>query len=516
MQQDLGEREMYPIGDTMKVLAAIIIATLCSLPLSAVEPKTVKADKNGIPTTNGIITPIDLDMRNFYVRNSAGTVEVKLSDDVIVGIQERIKDDKLLSRKFEYKVGKEAFSYDLPKDLYVRVRFSDWKRAKFALDNPDRTLWDGKIYIAKQENHLPTENELWLSGKLTAVKGREKTISVGDKSFKVVTTGHNGQEMFMGLGKVSDIKPYIQRVFAYGAMKGNVFYADEISIMRKEDASKNDDPKLPRVLFIGDSISGNYDRAFRGALAGKANIYHPPVNCGPATNGAEHIVNWLGPYEQKGYHWDAISFNFGQWDLAKGSKETYQKALHAVMKELVKTEAKLIYVTTTPIPGGYGEVAGKPVKMKKSREGKMETWVPGKHKGVMKDYINPWAMEVIKQYPQISVSDQHAILWNEKASGDWLKIGGINRKGANVDKSITDDYGDNHIPRMQSQMIGRLLARQVLDILGKTSEPLNVFELNEKDFGKKARATNRGIDFADLKDLLHNDERLRKYNHEQK
>ncbi len=94
----------------------------------------------------------------------------------------------------------------------------------------------------------------------------------------------------MGLIEKKDIKPYIQRAFVYGKMDGTVFLADEICIMRKQDPGANDDPSLPRVLFIGDSISGNYDRAFRHALDGKANIYHPPVNCGPATNGAAHIV----------------------------------------------------------------------------------------------------------------------------------------------------------------------------------------------------------------------------------
>ncbi len=494
-----------------KHLTYILCFLTVPLTTQAADYKTVKAGKDGILSTNGIITPIDLDMKHFYIRNADGNIEVVLSDDVVVGFQERIREDKFIARKFEYKVGKEDFSYDLPKDLYVRLRFSDWKRAKFALDNPDRALWDGKIYVTKLDDHLPTENELWLSGKLTDIDGRSKNVQVGDRIFKVGTTGHNGQELFMGLAKVSDIKPYTQRVFVFGEMKGNIFHADEVSIMRKEDASVNDDPKLPRVLFIGDSISGNYDRAFRGALEGKANIYHPPVNCGPATNGAEHIMNWLGPYTQKGYHWNVISFNFGQWDLAKGSEETYQTALHSVINELLKTKAKLIWVNTTPIPGGYGEVAGKAVILKKERTGKMGTWVPGKHKGVMKDYINPWAMEVISQYPQITICDQHAILWNEKSAGDWLQLGGTNRPNGKVDKSITDDYGDNHIPQMQSQIIGRLLARQVLDALGKTSEALNPFDLNEKDFGDKARASNRGIDFADLKDLLHNDKRLRKY-----
>ena len=63
----------------------------------------------------------------------------------------------------------------------------------------------------------------------------------------------------------------------------------------------------PRYLFIGDSISGNYDKGLRAALAGKFNLleHHPPTNCGCRTsfcvrrgNGAKNIHHWLGAYEQ--------------------------------------------------------------------------------------------------------------------------------------------------------------------------------------------------------------------------
>ena len=46
-----------------------------------------------------------------------------------------------------------------------------------------------------------------------------------------------------------------------------------------------DDPKLPRVLLIGDSVSRGYTLAVRSALAGKANVHRAPENCGPTANG---------------------------------------------------------------------------------------------------------------------------------------------------------------------------------------------------------------------------------------
>jgi hypothetical protein len=49
-----------------------------------------------------------------------------------------------------------------------------------------------------------------------------------------------------------------------------------------------DDPKLPRVLLIGDSVSRGYTQAARKALAGKANVHRAPANCGPTASGQKH------------------------------------------------------------------------------------------------------------------------------------------------------------------------------------------------------------------------------------
>ncbi|MEK6247645.1 MAG: SGNH/GDSL hydrolase family protein, partial [Planctomycetales bacterium] len=311
---------------------------------------------------------------------------------------------------------------------------------------------------------------------------------------------------FMDLLTTDDLKPLTQNMVVFGKQKGLVLEAEEIAIEFRPDPRESEDPKLPRVLFIGDSISGNYDRGFRGALEGKANVHHPPANCGPAGNGRLKMLTWLGAYDQPGHQWDVISFNFGQWNV-NTSKASYQSDLRAIADMLTKTKAKLIWVTTTPIPGGYGDIAGKP-----AREDRGSVVPPGKFKGLMRDYINPWAMEVMKEYPQISVCDQHAMLWNEASAQPWLKIAGTNRKGGIVNKEIKEDYGDNHIPGHLSIVIGRQLARLVLDVNGQNEVALNPVEVNPKDFGPEGRAVSRNMDAADFKDLVHNDKRLRKYN----
>ena len=51
-------------------------------------------------------------------------------------------------------------------------------------------------------------------------------------------------------------------------------------------AAVKDDPTLPRVLLIGDSISIGYTVPTREKLKGKANVHRPGTNCGPTTRRA--------------------------------------------------------------------------------------------------------------------------------------------------------------------------------------------------------------------------------------
>ena len=105
-----------------------------------------------------------------------------------------------------------------------------------------------------------------------------------------------------------------------------------------------DDPKLPRVLLIGDSVSRGYTMAARTALAGKANVHRAPENCGPTANGLKKLDVWLGDGK-----WDVIHFNFGIHDRATPPAD-YEQRLEKIVARLQKTGAKLIWASTTPIP----------------------------------------------------------------------------------------------------------------------------------------------------------------------
>ena len=150
-------------------------------------------------------------------------------------------------------------------------------------------------------------------------------------------------------------------------------FADNKKMESKEElflhlknAFKNptDNPKLPRVLLIGDSISIGYTIPVRKLLDGKVNVHRIPTNGRYASYGVENLKKWLGDKK-----WDVIHFNWGLWDLCyrhpesknqgkrdkvKGkitaSPEEYQKHMEALVAELKKTGAKLIWCETTPVP----------------------------------------------------------------------------------------------------------------------------------------------------------------------
>ena len=117
-------------------------------------------------------------------------------------------------------------------------------------------------------------------------------------------------------------------------------------------AKVQDDPALPRVLLIGDSISIGYTAPTRKLLAGKVNLHRIPTNGGPTTKGLEQIDAWLGDSK-----WGVIHFNWGLHDLKhiKGKHqvgiEDYEKNLRKLVGRLEATGAKLIWTATTPVEG---------------------------------------------------------------------------------------------------------------------------------------------------------------------
>lgn len=116
------------------------------------------------------------------------------------------------------------------------------------------------------------------------------------------------------------------------------------------------------VLVIGDSISVGYTPVVTTLLAGKAEVKHNEGNAAHTNNGVAKLEEWLG--ETK---WKVITFNFGLHDLKimeNGEHQVgltqYKKNIDAIATRLKKTGARLLYVTTTPVPEGTLNPMRKP------------------------------------------------------------------------------------------------------------------------------------------------------------
>jgi lysophospholipase L1-like esterase len=138
--------------------------------------------------------------------------------------------------------------------------------------------------------------------------------------------------------------------------------------------------ELPKVLIIGDSISGGYLPFVDEALRGKANVMQAKItvelgdymSSGGTTAGVKYIDEWIGDTD-----WDVIHFNFGLHDIkhidpdtGKNSKnlnhpqqaspKRYGKNLKKIVSILKASNAKLIFATITPYPEKLGKQMRSP------------------------------------------------------------------------------------------------------------------------------------------------------------
>ena len=124
---------------------------------------------------------------------------------------------------------------------------------------------------------------------------------------------------------------------------------------RAEFAYVPDDPALPRVLLVGDSISMSYTAPVRRLLAGVAAVHRPPANCRSTRHSLAEVDRWLG-----GGKWTVIHCNWGIHDItqidAPGVQQVgideYERNLETLFDRLAATGARLIWAATTPVQEG--------------------------------------------------------------------------------------------------------------------------------------------------------------------
>ena len=182
-------------------------------------------------------------------------------------------------------------------------------------------------------------------------------------------------------------------------------------------------PKLPNVLLLGDSISIHYTNYVRKSLFGKANVYRLHMNGGSSHTLAKKVADMHKAMENKSldkpwsFQWDVIHFNVGlhdlkyvtngKLDLENGKQVSsiavYQKNLRNLMTYF-KTNfpgTKLVFATSTPVPeNAAGRVAGDSLKYNKA------------------------ALDVLADYPGVEINDLYRFTKPNQKKW-WIKPGDV-------------------------------------------------------------------------------------------
>ena len=391
-------------------------------------------------TIEGLVIPRDSE--GMYVRNPDGQFEISWTAKTEVALEVNTRLLKGLTPgglRYHVQASPETIDFPVPEGPITGIIRLRGNRVDDALKVAREDNWIPEFGLVlrfgeKPVEQLPTQADPRFVG-LWDPTSTPRTLSIDGKKYEVsLKKGGQTSALLFNVLSLTDCKPFVNRARVIGRRDADTIIADQVHLLPIGDQAAHDDPSLPRYLFIGDSISGNYTSGLRRALGDSFNIHHPPTNCGPSGKGKDSIVHWLGAYQEKGRGWDVISFNFGHWD-AGNDKMTYQANLESVIQQLEKTAARLIWVTTCPVPRGF------PPAGDLTPEGK----APRRTAGVMQKFLNPWAAEVIARHPQITVCDQWQYVKENEANlyEEWWS-------GKNV-----------HFGGMQADALGQFLARHV-------------------------------------------------------
>ena len=248
----------------------------------------------------------------------------------------------------------------------------------------------------------------WFTPDEADKRHRAGTLACDGKMIHASLPGPNGAVDVYSPARAEDITKGVWECQIQGKWTDGKFIVSSMEIYPRVDPRDVDDPNLPRVLIVGDSISMNYHQAAKEALKGVANYYRVEGNGGPSDRGVACMELWLGDYKTKGLQWDVIQFNHGLHDLKQFYDEktktygkhqveieAYKANLEKEIQIMEKTGATLMWCSTTPVPNssvGYW------------KEGTM-----GRRKDEDLVY-NKAAMDVMARHPDILINDLNAVV----------------------------------------------------------------------------------------------------------
>lgn len=286
----------------------------------------------------------------------------------------------------------------------------------------------------------------WLTPDSTDARHRKGTVGFDGRAIPFSLPGPNGAVEVITPGKAELLSSGFFEARVWAKDQAGRLEASRLELFPKVDPRTIDDPKLPRVLVVGDSISMNYHDAAKAKLQGVANYHRVEGNAGPSDRGVSCIELWLGNYREKGLHWDLIQFNHGLHDLKQfydketgkygkhqSSIEQYQENLEKEIAILKRTGATLMWCSTTPVPNNS-----------------VGTW-DGVTMGRRKDeelVFNKAALEVVKRHPDILINDLNAAV--REAAATHPEFAGWN-KGTDV----------HFWRRPEQEVVGQAVAREI-------------------------------------------------------
>ena len=243
-------------------------------------------------------------------------------------------------------------------------------------------------------------------------KMRAGSIQIGDKAVPISLRERYWKIWWHQRLKAADLAKGFWKVELEATKKGERFVASRIKVVQLPDPRETDDPKLPRMLVIGDSISMNYHQAAKEALDGVANYHRCEGNAFSSAHGVKNSELWMGEFKEPGFHWDVIQFNHGLHDLKQAYDkdadtfgpyamplEDYEKNLEKQIAILRASGAKLIFATTTPVPNDNKSTYAR-------------------RKGAAKEF-NAAAMEVMKKHPDILINDLYGVVEGSPVFDHW-------------------------------------------------------------------------------------------------
>jgi arylsulfatase A-like enzyme len=217
--------------------------------------------------------------------------------------------------------------------------------------------------------------------------------------------------------------------------------------------------RMPRVLLIGDSICGGYEKRVRQLLEGTAEVIKNDGNAEYTGEGIRHIDEWLGDGP-----WHVIHFNWGVWDMygwrhraVDRSPAMYEQRLEQLVVRLEQTGATLIWATTTP-------ACPEPEATMRDRFKESVSIGPD----VQQQYADA-AMRVMKRH-DVVINDLHALMWPDleqyQLSRDnvHFNAAGSERMAAQVAAIIAESLAAGEGVRRASQPSGPRSRRNRLNM----------------------------------------------------